>query len=101
MTHRAKASRFLCPVCQSSDTHIVNSCNEPSGGRRRRYKCKECGAAFGSLEMLLTDDTSAKSTADRFKHQFLKELTFTELFTEIGNRLENQGSTLTGDTHER
>ena len=83
-----KSYRFHCPVCHSSNTHCANSRNEPNGGRRRRYKCKECGMSFGSLEMLLTDDTSARSMADRFKLQCLQELTFSELFAEIGNRLD-------------
>lgn len=92
MTRRILAARFPCPACQSSDTHCVNSRNEPSGGRRRRYKCKACGAGFSSLEMLLDEDAGVRSTADRFKRQFLLNLTIAELFGELGQRLTDKAS---------
>jgi transcriptional repressor NrdR len=42
-----------CPFCDSSDTQVVDTVREPSGGIRRRRSCKGCGKRFSTVERIV------------------------------------------------
>ncbi|MCS7056235.1 MAG: transcriptional regulator NrdR [Thermoflexales bacterium] len=42
-----------CPSCGSSDTHVIDTVREPSGGIRRRRSCKACGHRFNTIERIV------------------------------------------------
>lgn len=42
-----------CPNCASSDTHVIDTVREPSGGIRRRRSCKACGCRFSTVERIV------------------------------------------------
>ena len=42
-----------CPACGSSDTHVIDTVREPSGGIRRRRTCKQCGRRFSTVERVI------------------------------------------------
>ena len=42
-----------CPFCGSSDTHVVDTVREPSGGIRRRRSCKKCEKRFSTVERVV------------------------------------------------
>lgn len=42
-----------CPACGSSETHVIDTVREPSGGIRRRRTCKQCGKRFSTVERIV------------------------------------------------
>lgn len=42
-----------CPACGSSNTHVIDTIREPTGGIRRRRTCKECGRRFSTVERIV------------------------------------------------
>lgn len=46
-----------CPKCSSVDTRCVDSRDNPSGERRRRYHCQTCMERFNTVEIVITSVT--------------------------------------------
>ena len=39
-----------CPFCGESDTKVIDTMHESSGGIRRRRECNQCGRRFSTIE---------------------------------------------------
>ena len=39
-----------CPFCGESDTKVIDTLHESSGGIRRRRECNQCGKRFSTIE---------------------------------------------------
>ena len=55
-----------CPFCGESDTKVIDTMHESSGGIRRRRECNQCGKRFSTIERaILTAPLVVKSDGRR------------------------------------
>ena len=55
-----------CPFCGESDTKVIDTMHESSGGIRRRRECNQCGKRFSTIERaILSAPLVAKSDGRR------------------------------------
>ena len=45
-----------CPFCGESDTKVIDTLHESSGGIRRRRECNQCGKRFSTIERAILSE---------------------------------------------